>query len=246
MKGKKIGRNNVEGGGKGQMGEERMRDEEVVRGLLNVKLGQVNREERQIRKQYKEEWTRAESWVSKNSPDWRRLKREVGSKMEERRKRERGRLEKKKEYLVKKYSKMEKVKNVESERDLEVEREILEGVRLTDRELGKMTQELGWSNKPVIYGELENPLDKDEEYTATQDPKRAIYGKIDLKKMRREREVCNTKLRYERLFNPVEDQKLLDEEMTGEEMQRVELQEMWQERCHNEQEGSVAVPKRTM
>ena len=47
--------------------------------------------------------------------------------------------------------------------------------------------------------------DGEETLVLRQDPKRATHSKIDIKKLRREREICNSKIRYERIFNPVEE-----------------------------------------
>ena len=61
-----------------------------MRDILKVKIGQLYREERELRKKYKEEWIRAEDVWKKNSREWKRSKRLVGDKMEAKRKREEG------------------------------------------------------------------------------------------------------------------------------------------------------------
>ena len=60
----------------------------------------VNREEREIRKEYKREWCRTEDLVKKNSREWKKLKERVGSEMERKRNIEIGRLNKKREWLI--------------------------------------------------------------------------------------------------------------------------------------------------
>ena len=51
---------------------------------------------------------------------------------------------------------------MEGNNDIEDER-LLEGVRVTDKELKKMVKEDSWDDRPLVYGNLERPLDKDEE-----------------------------------------------------------------------------------
>ena len=50
-----------------------------------------------------------------------------------------------------------------------------------------MAREDKWEDIPLVYGDLERPLDREEELVIKQDPKKATYTKIDLKKIRRER-----------------------------------------------------------
>ena len=61
-----------------------------------------------MRNKYKDEWYRLEDLVRRNSTEWRRLKREVGEKMESKRTRERDRLDKKRKFLVEKVEKVKK------------------------------------------------------------------------------------------------------------------------------------------
>ena len=54
--------------------------------------------------------------------------------------------------------------------------------------------------------------------------------------------MSNTKIRYERLFNPVEEREADREreaEMTEQEREKIQIEEMWAERCHDEQRGKV-------
>ena len=68
--------------------------------LVKVKIGMIDREEREIRKNYYKEWSRMEDVVRKNSVEWRKLKTEVGEIIERQRQQERTRLEKKKNFLI--------------------------------------------------------------------------------------------------------------------------------------------------
>ena len=74
----KIGSNNYEGG-ENEGREFTGRDEKIVIDLVNVKIRIIDREERELRKNYHKEWTRLEDLVKKNSKEWRRLKAAVGA-----------------------------------------------------------------------------------------------------------------------------------------------------------------------
>ena len=58
------------------------RDSRVVMDLVNVKIRIIDREERELRKNYHREWNRMEDLVKKNSREWRKLKTSVGEVME--------------------------------------------------------------------------------------------------------------------------------------------------------------------
>ena len=79
----------------------------------------MTREERVIRKEYFKEWSRLEDLVRRNSIEWRKVKREVGGKMEGKRRHERERLDKKRDYLVRNIKDRETESQVERERETE-------------------------------------------------------------------------------------------------------------------------------
>ena len=132
---------------------------------------------------------------------------EIGDVLEGKRKIEHERLNKKREFLVNKVSKIPKRKTAIGEEETEYERELLEGIKDSDKDMRKITREKKWVDKPVVYGELDRPLDEYEQKAAVLYPKLAVFGKLDLKKMRREREMANAKIRYERVFNPTEEER---------------------------------------
>ena len=223
---------------------EGMRDEKVVRDLVGVKVRMLYREERELRNKYKDEWYRLEDLVRRNSTEWRRLKREVGEKMESKRTRERDRLDKKRKFLVEKVEKIPKRTHTGRESE-EEDKKLLAGIKLSEKELRNMSKEENWEDKAIVYRDLARPLDKEEDLAACQDSKRANYSKLDMKNIRREREMCNTKIRYERLFNPVEDEEIEKEvEMSTEEKERIEIEKMWTEKCHDEKRGKVDMTKK--
>ena len=63
--------------------------------------------------------------------------------------------------------------------------------------------------------------------------------------MRRERELCNAKIRYDRTFNPGEEgNDEVEAEMTEEEVERIKVAEMWAESCYDQPRGKVYLHKK--
>ena len=87
----------------------------------------------------------------------------------------------------------------------EEEKELLEGINYSDEALKKMSasrKEL----EPLVYGDLTRELDEDESEVTKLNPKMAVFGKIELKEIRREYEVSKTKVRYNKNFNGAEEE----------------------------------------
>ena len=85
------------------------------------------------------------------------------------------------------------------------DRELLDGLLLTDKEVDQCVRE-EWPEDPKvpIYGVLKDPLTKCEKKLLMKPPKHPVYVKLDKKEFEKEIEALKTKIRYSRLEEPGE------------------------------------------
>ena len=115
-----------------------------------------------------------EDEIKKNTTEWKRMKTQVGEKMEEVRSKEKERLNRKKTFLVEKVRRLE-AERIATEPPKAEEREMMEGIKISDEELNEI-EEREKKEEPLVYGDLVKPLDREEREAAMLNPKMQVYG----------------------------------------------------------------------